>query len=472
MAEVIVVGGSVIGMGLGMLLATDQHAVTVLERDAAGPPETPADAWESWERTGVNQFRLPHLFLARYRQVVEHELPQLIAAMERDGALRFNPVKEAPDFVTGGVRDGDERFDAVSGRRAVMERAVASVAGGVPNLTVRRGVAVAGLLCGPDAISGTPHVTGVRTEDGEELRADLVIDCGGRRSALPSWLAAIDARAPEDQLEDSGFTYYGRHYRSRDGGMPVSLGPGLQEWGSVSTLTLPADNDTWSVVLVARSGDRPLLGLRDLDRFERVFRSMPTVAHWLDGDPIEDRVVTITKIEDRHRDLRPGGEPVATGVLAVADAWACTNPSLGRGVSIGMLHARALRDTLREVGPDQPGELSEAFAEATDDVVEPWWKSTLSFDRHRLAEMAAIAGGGTYRPDDPAFEIGKALGVAAGKDPDVLRASVDIAFVLDLPEAVLARPGIMDKVIELGADWRDGPAIGPSREELVEMATA
>ena len=116
------------------------------------------------------------------------------------------------------------------------------------------------------------------------------------------------------------------------------------------------------------------------------------------------------------------------------------------------------RDTLREVGPDQPGELSEAFAEATDDVVEPWWKSTLSFDRHRLAEMAAIAEGGTYRPDDPAFEIGKALGVAAGKDPDVLRASVDIAFVLDLPEVVLARPGIMDKVIELGADWRDGPS--------------
>jgi 2-polyprenyl-6-methoxyphenol hydroxylase-like FAD-dependent oxidoreductase len=458
-------------MGLGMLLAKDGHSVTLLERDPEAPPGSPDAAWESWERTGVNQFRLAHLFLSRYREIVESDLPEVAAALERDGAIRFNPIADAPDFVTGGHRDGDERYEMLSGRRAVVERAVASVAEATAGLTVRRGVVVDGLLTGPEVLAGVPHITGVHTSNGEALAGDLVIDCSGRRSALPSWLDAIGAQRPAEELDDSGFIYLGRHFHSRDANLPVSLGPGLQAYGSISSLTLPADNSTWSVTLVARSGDRPLLGLRDTDRWTDVVRSLPTVAHWIDADPIEDRVVSISKIEDRHRDLRPGGTPVATGLLAVADAWACTNPSVGRGVSIGTLHARTLRDTLREVGPDRPAELSEAFGAATAATVEPWYEATLAFDRHRLAEMAAIAQGQTYEPDDPAFGITKAMGAASGKDPDILRGFVDIASVLELPSDVLARPGLLDKIIELGAGWRDEPPIGPSRDELVAMAT-
>ena len=472
MAEILSVGSGVVGMGLGMLLARDGHTVTVLERDAQPIPATAEQAWDDWERTGVNQFRLAHLFLARYREIIEAELPEVVAALERDGAVRFNPLTDIPDSITGGHRDGDERYEMLSGRRAVVERAVASVAEQTRGLTIRRGVAVASLVVGAEAIAGVPHVTGVQTTDGERLHADLVIDCSGRRSALPTWLEEIGARRPEEELEDSGFIYLGRHFTSSDGQLPVALGPGLQAYGSISVLALPADNGSWSVTLVARSGDRALLGLRDVDRWMSVVRALPTVAHWIDADPLEDRIVTMAKIEDRHRDLRPEGTPVATGMVAVGDAWACTNPSVGRGASIGMFHSQVLRDTLRTVGPDQPEQLSEAFAVATAASVEPWYRATLAFDRHRLAEMAAVADGSVYAPGDPSYEITKALGVASSQDPDALRAFMSIVGVLELPDVALARPGLMDKVIELGADWRDEPAIGPSRDELVALATA
>ncbi|MHB1855651.1 MAG: NAD(P)/FAD-dependent oxidoreductase [Acidimicrobiales bacterium] len=472
MAEVLVVGGGVVGMGLAMMLAHDGHAVTALERDDQPAPEDSEQAWKTWERKGVNQFRLPHLFLPRYRQIIETELPEVAAALDGDGALRFNPVTDAPEALTSGPRDGDERYEMLSGRRAVVERSVASVAERTPGLRLRRGVAVVGLTTGSEAISGIPHVTGVRTTDGEELRVDLVIDCSGRRSGLPSWLEAVGARRPEEQLEDSGFIYLGRHFHSRDGKMPVALGGALQPYGSISVLTLPADNGTWSVTLIARSGDRALLGLKDLDRWERVVGSLPTAAHWLQGDPLEDRIVTMAKIEDRHRDLSPGGVPVATGVLAVADAWACTNPSVGRGASIGMIHAQALRDTIRQFGPDRPGELSGAFAAVTAATVEPWYQATLSFDRRRLAEMSAMAEGVTYDPGDPAYEMTKALMAAGMKDPDAFRALMDIIGVIELPETIMARPGLFEKVIEHGADWRSDPVLGPNRDELVAMASA
>ncbi len=471
MPQTLIVGGGVVGLGLGMLLAKDGHAVTLLERDAQGPPPDPEDAWASWERSGVNQFRLPHFFLGGYREILEAELPEVVAGLEREGAVRFNPVQSAPDFITGGSRPGDERRELISGRRAMVERVMASAAEATAGLEVRRGVAVAGLVIGTEAVPGTPHVVGVRTDAGEELRADLVIDCCGRRSPLPAWLGGIGARPTTEVRDDSGFIYYGRHYRSPVGVLPAHLGPGLQDWGSISSLTLPADNGTWSLVLVGRAGDRPLLGLRDANRWEAVFRSLPTVAHWLEGaEPIEEKVVTITKIEDRHRDLWPDGQPVATGVVAVGDAWSCTNPSLGRGASIGMLHARALRDTLRHVGPDRPLALSEAFRDATASEVEPWWSSTNGVDRHRLAEMEAIAEGTDYRPADPSFELSKALTASAGQDPELLRASIDIALVLEQPGAVLSRSGLMERAIELGADWRSRPSIGPDREQLLAMA--
>jgi 2-polyprenyl-6-methoxyphenol hydroxylase-like FAD-dependent oxidoreductase len=469
MPEILVIGGGVVGMGLGMMLARDGHAVTILERDAHAVPESPDEAWGSWDRKGVNQFRLPHLFLAGYRQILERELPEAAAAMERDGAVRFNPLLGAPDTMTGGHRAGDDRFEMLSGRRAVVERAVASVAEETTGLTIRRGTAVAGLVAGHEAVVGVPHVMGARTSDGEELTADLVVDCSGRRSALPGWLDALGARRPEEQRDDSGFLYLGRHFR---GQMPVALGAPLQHYGSISVLSLPADNDTWSVTLVTRSDDRALRGLKEVPRWAAAVRALPTVAHWLDGDSVEDRVVTISKIEDRHRDLWPAGTPVATGIVAVADAWACTNPSVGRGASVGMLHAQALRDTLRGVGPERPGELSEAFALATATTVEPWYQSTMSFDRHRLNEMRAIARGTTYDPGDAAYEISKAIALAAGRDPDVFRGFLDIGGVLALPDVVLARPGLFDAVVTYGADWRDEPAFGPNRDELVALANA
>jgi len=121
MADVVIVGGGVVGMGLGMLLARDGRSITMLERDPEPAPGEPDTAWESWDRKGVNQFRLAHFFLARYRNILEQELPEVATSIERDGGLRFNPLSGIPDSLTGGFREGDERFELLTGRRAVVE---------------------------------------------------------------------------------------------------------------------------------------------------------------------------------------------------------------------------------------------------------------------------------------------------------------------------------------------------------------
>ena len=184
--EVIVVGGGVVGLCSSLLLARDGHRVRLLERDPAAPPPRDQDPWGRWERRGVNQFQLLHAFLPRFRELLDAELPDVTAALEADGAARVNRLADLPDALTGGRRPGDERFDAVTGRRPMVEATLARLVDAQPGVEVRRGVAVRGLRAGDTRTGSPPHVGGVVTEDGGELQADAVIDASGRRTRLPS----------------------------------------------------------------------------------------------------------------------------------------------------------------------------------------------------------------------------------------------------------------------------------------------
>jgi 2-polyprenyl-6-methoxyphenol hydroxylase-like FAD-dependent oxidoreductase len=334
MAAVVVTGGGLIGLSTAMLLAKDGHQVTVLERDPNPPPGTPAEAWELWERRGVNQFRLLHMFLPRFRQIAAAELPEVITGLVQAGALRLNSLADAPVEMTGGVRPGDEELEAVTARRPVAESVVAAVAAATPGVTVRRGVGIRGLLTGSETAPGVPHVVGVVTESGEEIRGDLVIDASGRRSSLPSSLVDVGARAPIDEIDDFGFRYFGRHFRSSDGSTPVAFGPLLQHYESLSVLTLPADNGTWGIGLITSAKDSALRSLKDEHAWTTAVKSYPLIAHWLDGEPIDEEIAVMTKLEDRHRTFvvdgrpwPPGSSPSATPGRARTHRSAGASPS-------------------------------------------------------------------------------------------------------------------------------------------------
>jgi hypothetical protein len=281
----------------------------------------------------------------------------------------------------------------------------------------------------------------------------------------------IGGRPPDEQADDCGFMYYACHFRSHDGSLPAFAGPLVLEVGTVTSLTLPADNGTWSVTLATSAQDKALYGLRDLVAWERTVRSLATVAHWLDGEPIDEGVTTIAKLEDRWRTFVVDGSPVATGVVAVGDAWACSNPTLSRGTSIGMMHALVLRDVLNHEELDDHWAFANAFWEATAAKIEPWYRDALTTDRDRMDEMEAGINGREYRPS-PASEVSRALLAATGPDPQCLRAYMSVMSVLWREADVLDRPGLLDKVLEFGSNWRDRPLPGPGRDELLSIVAA
>jgi 2-polyprenyl-6-methoxyphenol hydroxylase-like FAD-dependent oxidoreductase len=465
MGSVIVCGGGVIGLSTALMLAWDGHEVTVLEADAHGPPATPVQAWEAWDRKGVAQFRQPHNLFARFRQVCDEELPGLTDRLQTAGLVWTDPLAVLPPGITDrDPRAGDEGFRFVTGRRPVTESVFAAAAQEQPRVAVRRGVTVTELISGPPAVSGLPHVAGVRTSDGEVLRGDLVVDAMGRRSQASELLTGLGAAVPHEQAEVSGFAYYTRYFTGP--ALPALIGPPLMPIGTISVLTLPGDNGTWSVTVFGASGDPPLKQLRDADCFARVVRACPLQAHWLEGQPITS-VLAMAGIMDRYRRFAADGEPIVTGLAAVGDAWACTNPSAGRGLSVGLVHSQLLRHTVRD-HLDDPATLARAFDDGTERQVAPFYWSQVAADRARIAQMTALRENRSWSPP-----VSPMTGLANGAphDADLFRAMVETVTCLAPMQEVLERPDLLDKLDRWSREPVPDPP-GPDRQQLLSLLSA
>ncbi len=429
-----ILGGGLCGLATALMLARDGRRVTVLERDTAPVPDSPERAWESWARDGVAQFRQAHFMQARGRQVLADELPDVHAALRAAGALELRPSERMPDEIEDRApHPGDDALTTLTARRSTLEHVLARAAEAEPGVTVLRGVGAAAIEPG-----------GVRDDRGR-FHAGLVIDAMGRRSPLPKLLG----RPVAEEVEDRGFVYYTRYFRGTE---PRPRTAYLAHLGSFSIATLPADAGLWSVTLFASPRDRPLKRLHDERRWTAVVAACPKHAHWLEGEPVTG-VLPMGGVTSRIRPAAP-----APGVLSVADAWACTNPSLGRGMALGLMHAALLRRVLRD---------GEDWAQATAHELEPWYRASVMLDRARVAEIDRIVAGDQAPPPAPADRVRAALTAAADRDAKVFRAALEISNCLALPKDVLARPGLVERAVDV-ANGYAAPA-APSRDELLAL---
>jgi 2-polyprenyl-6-methoxyphenol hydroxylase-like FAD-dependent oxidoreductase len=459
--NVAVLGGGPIGLATAMLLAREGHEVLVLEKDEQSAPATIDEIWDRWERKGVSQFRQAHYMHARFRHTVDAEFPDVRDELLSLGGRPFNPIGVMTAHLADPTpREGDDRFESIAARRPIIESAFVRVAENHPGVKVVRGVTVEGPVA-----DGT-HVTGVRTKDGETFPADLVVDAMGRRSQIVDWIEGIGGRAPLEEATDTGFAYYTRCYQGDLPEYRSGIGTMLE---SFMVLTVPSDNETWTIAFIAMAGDKLLKNVRTNEAWERVLRAVPQVAHWIDATPVCD-VIPMAGAMDRYRRFVLDGVPVVTGLVAVGDSWACTNPTAGRGISLGLAQAVALRDALRE-HPDDPTAMALALDATTEEKLTPWYRQQVERDQRRSAEVQAVIDGRTLPPlDDPMAKMQRAFMAGAGQDPELARAFFEMMSILALPHEIMARPGMFEKVASYADAELPRPG-GPTRADLAALLT-
>ena len=489
--HVVIVGGSVTGLGAALAFSNEGHRVTVLERDATPMPASHVEAFERWDRRGSPQVRHSHAFLARLYGLIRDHAPGLLRRFLECGAeeLRFADLARR-SLPEAELEPGDADVVMLACRRITFEYLLRRWVIDSGRVDFRDGDDVTGLVA-KGSSGGAPLVGGVRLTNGrgerEELAADLVLDASGRRSKLCDWLEAVGVKRPRQESEPCGIFYSSRFYRLRDGATPPPLTNGMgQDLGYLKIGLFPGDARIFSLTLAASPDDDVLRGVLRTRGFERAARALPFLRGWIDEQvavPISD-VHGMANLRNTRHFFVESGEPLALGVLALGDAHIHTNPITGRGCSLGWVSAFLAAESLRKE-PEDLRALALQFDAGVVREIVPWYELQRQQDRDAI-EVDAIQRRGedpfkTERPDgsqDPkAFMrslVREGLGHALRQDIHVLRAFMRVLNLLDPPEDLLRRPEIFQSVLRAWNERHTRPPLaeGPSRAQMIELLRA
>ncbi|MGW0961799.1 NAD(P)/FAD-dependent oxidoreductase [Streptomyces gelaticus] len=467
MTRVAIVGGGIGGLATALFLSRRGHRVTLFERDGHRPGRDLDTDFFGWHRPGVPQAVQPHGLLAPVRTVLRAEAPDTYRAMLRMGAREHNEFDwfaERPP-----ARPGDEDLVTVQTRRIVLEAALHEAVHREPGVDARLGEAAEGLVVDRrgDII---PRVTGLRCAS-QAHPADLVVDAGGRRSPVPGWLLNEGCREAPVENHRVPIAYFCRWYRLRPEG---PRDPGRIRPGSFSAFAVggvfPSDNGIFAASLTVSTADPTRAALRNPAVFERVARTFPAIAAWLDLEPEPvSGVLAMGGLHNRWAAPADADGPVVTGLVGVGDSLAYTNPTAGQGVAMAL---RAGQWVAHHAGTaSDPASFAVAYQRWAARTLRPWFDAQVAADRANAARLGEPARVSTEPPTAAGRERA-ALAACAFDDPLVMRARAKVRHLVLTADQAYGTEEVRARL----AHWLDEhpdftPAFdGPARAEW-ESAT-
>ena len=255
------------------------------------------------------------------------------------------------------------------------------------------------LLTEKDA-SGVLKVVGVACDDPTgpiELRADVVIDAGGKNGSAIEQL--VEEGAPiREEGETAGILYFTRHYRlmpgktepSRDGNPPAGGDLGYLKFG-----VFPADNGCFSITMCAPEAEYEMRkAIMHPEMWDKMIDNLPGLKVWANAEQAEpvSKVFGMGDLHSRWRDLATGETPAVLGFFAVGDTLTRTNPLYGRGCSMAAVEAYMVRDVLNETADPTARILS--FHKRMTTELRPYYLAMRGQDRGaiKVAEQALTPG--------------------------------------------------------------------------------
>ncbi|MFI6146091.1 FAD-dependent oxidoreductase [Streptomyces sp. NPDC051109] len=480
MASIVIAGGGTAGLALALALGGRGHRVRVLERSAPPPDGPVVKSAELWERPSVPQAGHDHILNALGVRVLRSHAPAVLDAALAEGARLADLTAAAPP---GPAEPGDEELVTLLVRRAVLDLVLHRAVEALPGVALSHRTAVAGVLTAPSGPTGL-RVTGVVTEGGGRIPADLVVDASGRRSASRSWLAAAGVPAAGDLTGPSRLHAFGRFYRLHDssGPPPGPLNRGNAAggvWDHYSAVLHPADNEVFAITFGALPGDRAMAALRTPAAFTAACRLSPYLADWVDegvASPLGP-VRAIAMPPNILRGAGPGRQRPVAGLVRAGDAACVTDPMFGRGLSLALMHAFRLADLIDE-HPSVDEWLGLAATELADRVLRPWYEQGVHDSWSRAERWRAAAGAPPVpdpgRPAPPVpGPVREAASAAAATDRAVWRGTTRIGTGLAAPAEIFSDPEFLARVRAAAPHPRvpSGPR-PPTYAELRQTVTA
>ena len=467
--DVAVLGGGLAGLSASLAFARRGRRVILLDRDGLVEDGNADELFERWDRPGIAHFRQPHNFLGLARSVLLDEAPDVLDAVLGLGALENRQYELLP----GEAQPQDESLVSICARRPVFEIALRRAVEAEPKINVEADTRVVGLMAAKAPREGAVCVTGVRTDRGQEIEADLVVDALGRTSPVVSWLDSLGARPPLERRAECGLLYYSRHFRFRPGvempAVPALLRGPRGEIGYMAFSVFVEDNRTFAPVLMIPPWERELRALRFDEAYMAAALSIPALVPWVHPDQSEPitSVLPMGSLQNLHRSLVMDGEPVAVGIQPIGDALCHTNPTFAYGASLSIRHGFRLARVAD--GANDARAIALAFDDAVGADAAARFDAVSAEDRDRLRLWQGEPIDVREPGDSMALFLRMTVYAAAAKDPDLFRAVARRVNLLDPPDALERDQTLMERAQQIAGDGGPPPRSRPERAELLEL---
>jgi 2-polyprenyl-6-methoxyphenol hydroxylase-like FAD-dependent oxidoreductase len=370
----IVIGGSLGGLLTARVLSQHFQRVTILERDDV--PQQPE------ARKGQPQARHLHGLLATGLQTMTRYFPDLPQALANGGAVMGDFGEQMQWYTYGGYR---RRFHmgvpATTMSRPFLESLIRERVLALPNVKLMDNCGVNQLLTTPDR----QRVTGVEVElryEGNQLLevlADLVVDCTGRGSRSPHWLAEMGFDAPPVSEVKVNVAYATRLYRRNPADPRGELwtlitpeAPRESRFGAI----FPIEGDRWIVSMGGWHGDHPPTDEAGFLAFARSLPAPDVYDIISQAEPISD--ITPIKFPLSLRRHYEKLRRFPAGFLVLGDAVSSFNPTYGQGMTSAALQAAELDNLLAKQTPLD--KLALAFFKRAAKVIDIPWQLAVGED--------------------------------------------------------------------------------------------
>ncbi|WP_323794295.1 hypothetical protein, partial [Nocardioides sp.] len=372
----------------------------------------------------------------------------------------------SPAHLYDGGREGDDDLTAVQSRRHVFDQVLARACDRADLRVVT--TPATGVLVDDEAT--VPTVTGLVLSDGSTVPTDVVVDAAGRRSPVTGWLRDLGIVQPE-RTDPCIARYYSRHYRVVGEKQPLNVGF-ADIWGFTchNQHLFLGDGDTAVVALAAHDRDPVLKALRHEEAFEAILSANPAFDGWREALRPTSTVFCLGAFDNRVRTLVKDEQPLVLGLHQVGDALAITNPTRGRGVSMGLMSAGRLTDALCD--HTDPSDRALAFEEWRHRALLPHYRECARSDSVNSAQLRAGLEGRRLPSNVPNVELpedhpitAEQLERAADLDPDLYRVATRASVMLD-DERALESVSVSARVLEVLGE------AGPEQPPLERPSTA
>lgn len=373
----VVIGASIAGLLAARVLSDHFERVTIVERDTL--------AEDPQARRGVPQGRHLHALLARGEQIMSELFPDLVPTLVSRGATPLSLGCDLRWYHFGcWKRHCAGEIPTISVTRGCLEQEIRRRVRQLDNVGILDGTVVTRYLTDWER----SRITGVcvRGRQGDtledEVRADLVVDAGGRGSQTPQRLAELGFLQPPEVQVDAAVGYATRVYE-RAGGTRnwqsiVIFDPPPRHRGG---LIFPIENNRWMVTLVNSHGDYPPNDAAGFLAFAKSLAKPDIYDALVGAQPVGDIVTHRFPTSQRRHYERLARFPA--GLIVMGDALCSFNPIFGQGMTVSALEAALLRDCLRELDARRTPSLTALtcnFRSRVGRVIDPAWEMATGED--------------------------------------------------------------------------------------------